>query len=311
MTVRGAGADKTIVDGGGLDRVFCIGQSGNAHLSDMTITGGDPSHRGTSKGIALGGAVLNTGAVVLERVALTGNRADGGGGMFSVPGTMPVVRSSLIAGNRAFSGGGLRLDSGGIITNTTITGNALFPLPEPGQALQDRAFPTLFSLTVNEGTGWGGGIDHRGGANVVITNSTITDNHAIRGGGGLASGQGYAPVSDKIALGTMTLQNTIVANNTSTSGSANCHVKDQIIASLGHNLATDDTCFLTATGDLPRTDPLLKPLADNGGPTQTQELAPQSPARDAATGCPSDDQRGFPRPQAKACDIGAYEHQGP
>ena len=309
MTVLGAGADRTVIDGAGLDRVFAIGHSGNAHLSDLTITGGDPSHRGTSQAIALGGAVLNTGAVQLDRVALIGNRADGGGGMFSTPRTIPVVRNSLIAGNRAFSGGGLRLDSGGTIINSTITGNTLLPLPETVQALRDRAFPTLFSLLVNEGTGWGGGIDHRGGSNVVITNSTITNNRAIRGGGGLASGQNYAPVSDKIALGTMTLRNTIVADNSSTAGTANCHVKDQLITSLGHNLATDDSCFLTAAGDLPRTDPLLSPLADNGGPTQTQELTSQSPAIGAATGCPDSDQRGLPRAHGGACDIGAYEHQ--
>ena len=306
-TVRGAGADRTVLDGGGLDRVFAIGKNGDALLTDMTITGGDPSHRGTSKAIALGGGVLNTGAVTLERVALVANRADGGGGMFSTPRTAPIVRESLIADNRAFSGAGLRLDSGGTILSSTITGNALLPLPETVEALQTRAFPTLFSLLVNEGSGWGGGIDHRGGADVVIEASTITYNRAIRGGGGLASGQGYAPASDQAALGTMTLRNTIVAYNTSTAGSPSCHVKDQVIRSLGHNLATDDTCFLSAEGDKPSTDPQLRALADNGGPTKTQALGANSPAVGAALGCLARDQRGVARPQMAACDIGAYE----
>src|SRR5437764_10309980 len=87
--------------------------------------------------------------------------------------------------------------------------------------------------TVDEISGWGGGIDNRGGGDVKIVNSTIVGNHALKGGGGLAAGQGYAPVSDKVALGTMTLRNTIVAGNTSKAGPQNCHVKDQIIASLG------------------------------------------------------------------------------
>jgi hypothetical protein len=53
-------------------------------------------------------------------------------------------------------------------------------------------------------------------------------------------------------------------------------------------------------------DPLLGPLTDNGGPTQT--LAPQSgsPAINAgANGCPTTDQRGAPR--VGQCDIGAVE----
>ena len=307
VTVRGSGAGRTVLDGAGLDRVFAIGNAGDAHLTDLTITGGDPSHRGTTQAISLGGAILNNGKITLDRVALIGNRADGGGGMFSVPGTSPLIRDSLIANNRAYSGGGLRLDAGATIVNTTITGNRLLDLPPRTQALQARAFPTLFSVLVDEGSGWGGGIDHRGGDDVVILNSTITDNRAIKGGGGVASGQGYAPLSPTVALGTMTLQNTIVAGNTSAAGEAGCHVNDQIIRSLGHNLSSDRSCFLTGAGDRPGTDPRLGRLAPNGGPTWTQALLAGSPAIDAATGCPPRDQRGVARPQGRRCDIGAFE----
>ena len=51
-------------------------------------------------------------------------------------------------------------------------------------------------------------------------------------------------------------------------------------------------------------------LADNGGYTQTHALVPGSPAVDAVpTDCgpPETDQRGVPRPQGAACDIGALE----
>jgi CSLREA domain-containing protein len=309
MTIKGAGAGKTVIDAGGLDRVFAINQGGIAHLSEMTITGADASRGATSQGIALGGAILNNNEATLDRMELVGNLADGGGGMFSIPGTHPIVRDSLIADNRSYSGGGLRLDSGATITNTTITGNQLMPVPDPKTAVTQRPFPVLFALAVDEGSGWGGGIDNRGGGDVVIVNSTITDNHGIKGGGGVTAGQGYAPVSPAVALGKMTLQNTIVAGNTSEAGEGNCHVKDQIIESLGHNIDTDGTCFLTAPGDLPKTDPKLGPLADNGGPTRTQALLPGSPGIDGggAEGCPKTDQRGTARPQGAACDIGAFE----
>ncbi len=308
VTVQGAGAGRTVLDGAGLDRVLAIGNGGDAHVSDLMITGGDPSARGTSQGIALGGAVLNGGKLTLDRVALVHNRADGGGGLFSVPGTSPVIRDSLIAGNLAYSGGGLRLDAGGTIINTTITGNRLLALDPVDESLPARPFPTAFSVAVSEGSGWGGGIDNRGGDDVVILNSTITGNHAIKGGGGLAAGQGYAPVSEQVALGTMTLQNTIVAGNTSEHGERGCHVKDQVIRSLGHNVSSDGTCFLTAPGDHPRTDPRLGRLAANGGPTMTQALLPGSPAINGATSCPDHDQRGVARPRGR-CDIGAYERR--
>ena len=90
------------------------------------------------------------------------------------------------------------------------------------------------------------------------------------------------------------------------------------IVSAGHNLDGDGTCNLTAAGDISAVDPLLGPLADNGGPTETHELLPGSPAIDAIAvadcvdldGEPVvTDQRGVARPQGVACDIGAFERR--
>jgi len=57
------------------------------------------------------------------------------------------------------------------------------------------------------------------------------------------------------------------------------------------------------------TNPLLGPLQNNGGQTQTHALLTGSPAIDAGTntGCPTTDQRGIARPQGATCDIGAFE----
>jgi hypothetical protein len=81
------------------------------------------------------------------------------------------------------------------------------------------------------------------------------------------------------------------------------------ITSGGHNLSSDSTCGFTAGGDLQNTNPLLGPLATNGGPTPTYALLPGSPAFDTGpnTGCPATDQRGITRPQGIRCDIGAFE----
>jgi hypothetical protein len=271
----------------------------------MTITGGDANGGDTSKEIGLGGGVLNQGTATLERLRLVHDKADGGGGVFTIPGTHLTIHDSLIADNTAYEGGGVRIDSGAEIVNTTITRNVLLE-PTTDYVGHPKA---LTVPAIDEISGWGGGIDHRGGDDVAIVNSTITDNHALKGGGGLNSGQGYAPVSDRIALGRVRLRNSIIAGNTSTAGPRNCHVKAQVIESTGHNLDSDSSCFLTAPGDLPARDPLLAPLGDNGGPTETQALLPGSPAIDAgaADGCPQHDQRGVARPQGAACDIGASE----
>jgi dockerin type I repeat protein len=80
--------------------------------------------------------------------------------------------------------------------------------------------------------------------------------------------------------------------------------------SLGYNLSSDSTGNLTATGDLPSTNPLLGPLGYHGGQTPVFDLKPASPAKDAipAADCgPALDQRGFTRPFGSACDIGAVE----
>ena len=59
------------------------------------------------------------------------------------------------------------------------------------------------------------------------------------------------------------------------------------------------------------TDPLLGPLADNGGPTQTRALSPGSPAIDLFACIPTVDQRGVARPTGSKCDAGAYEFAAP
>jgi hypothetical protein len=85
------------------------------------------------------------------------------------------------------------------------------------------------------------------------------------------------------------------------------------VTSLGHNLSSDNSCNLTGAGDLNGVDPRLTGLQNNGGPTHTHGLYPNSPAIDAGdnNGCPANDQRGVPRPQGAACDIGAYEYVTP
>jgi hypothetical protein len=105
----------------------------------------------------------------------------------------------------------------------------------------------------------------------------------------------------------LTLKNTIVALNRVGASIGNCELNDTL-HSAGHNLEEGTDCAFGGPGDLQSSNPLLGPLADNGGPVNTRALLAGSPAIDAgALGCPATDARGVARPQGASCDIGAFE----
>ena len=91
------------------------------------------------------------------------------------------------------------------------------------------------------------------------------------------------------------------------------------LLSRGYNLIQTRGADCTVTGDLTGViggDPLLAPLAFNGGPTRTHLLGVRSPARDAGNpatpgstsiACRPTDQRGVTRPVGARCDLGATE----
>jgi len=76
-------------------------------------------------------------------------------------------------------------------------------------------------------------------------------------------------------------------------------------------MSSDGSANFNSGSSFNFTDPLLGPLADNGGPTLTMALSPDSPAVDFGTaiGAPPTDQRGFARPSGLGVDMGAYELQ--
>ena len=129
-----------------------------------------------------------------------------------------------------------------------------------------------------------------------MSNSTISDNSASSGGG-------------IYNAGTATLKNTIVANSPSASGGS-CYLYG-IITNGGYNLDSDNTCgFGTNNNSLSGVDPMLGPLADNGGPTKTHALLAGSPAIDKGNSFgATTDQRGVTRPQGAASDIGSFESE--
>ena len=202
---------------------------------------------------------------------------DSGGGINNL-GDLTLLRVT-IRNCESVSGGGLYNSSSATATiiDSTISGNIAH---DPG---------------ICDG-GTGGGILSRGA--VTLINTTVTDNEAECEGGGIAL----------IFSGTATLSNTIVGDN-HPPFAKDCTFEDGGFTSAGFNLDSDGTCGLDQPSDLPGVSPLLGPLQDNGGPTDTHLPMAGSPAIDAGdvTTAPRRDQRGVRRPQGPASDIGSVE----
>jgi hypothetical protein len=155
----------------------------------------------------------------------------------------------------------------------------------------------------------GGGIYAVG--SLSLENVTVAGNQVRVQGQTAATGGGGIYQSSAQPAGTVTLLDSLVAGNAGRGCEA---ASPALLAAWGghHNLDDDGTCGFSAVGDRPGVNPLLGPLANNGGPTDTRALSVGSPAINAGDGasCASADQRGFARP-AGACDIGAFEYFPP
>ncbi len=295
LVLTGVSFEDTTVDGGAMDRVFDVSGFATVRMGWLTVGNGSTSDRG--------GGIRSFGDLTLLFARVRGSDSLAGGGGIYAAGDLRVYYS-WISGNTtsggdpdsAGRGAGLFLDGGQgasvSITNSGITGNIAAGYLG---GLHDQGFGnvSLTNVTISGNTGyWLPGIDEANGT-MTLNNVTIADNTST----GPAGGALYT-------ASTVILTNTIVQH-----ANVNCELEGSAtIMSNGHNIAGDDTCNLTAPGDLPNTDSLLQPLGDNGGLTPTHALAPGSPARDAGdpSSCPDTDQRGRLRPPA-SCDIGAFE----
>lgn len=297
----------THADGAG---ILC---EGTLAVTDSTITG-NTSYLGNGGGLG----VYPSCSATLTNTTMSGNTATYVGGGTKTSGTL-VLAGSTVSGNTAANGGGI--DSLGQLTatDTTISGNMSSKNGGGVSATAGQVSFTRVSLTGNTAALHGAGLNSLSSNSFNLVNSTISGNSSpygaaiyifTSGTGTLTNCTVYGNIPDNYhnaigaVSGSVTLINTIVAN---TASHFNCPGAGSVIDG-GGNLDDGTTCGFGLTS-LSNTNPVLGPLADNGGLTLTLLPQPGSPAIDAitCTNAPADDQRGVPRPQGPQCDIGAVE----
>lgn len=302
LTIQGLGALSTTVDGNAGGSVFTIQLGLAVTLTDLTITNGMAPGGG---GIHAISSTLIMDAVSVISNTATGSLPDGGGGVYNDNGDVQISNSA-ISGNSAVDGGGI-YNRAGIVTvrNSTVEGNSATNGGGVYAAIGSATRVTNGTVSGNSATlGNGGGIWNDG--TLTVTNGTLSGNSASSGGG--IWNQGAVELSNSI------IANSVNSDDCSGTGS---------FSSLGYNLDSDNTCNLTAAGDITGSNPLLGPLQNNGGDTLTHHLLPGSPAIDAGNpatpgsggnACESIDQRGAIRPWdgdgdgSAQCDMGAVEN---
>lgn len=146
------------------------------------------------------------------------------------------------------------------------------------------------------------------GLTTILINSTVSGNTQLAATPGPVFSSRFAQLVNStiahntgqgVGGGPVTMRNSIISNNTDN----NC-VNELLVTPEESNISDDGSCGTVFEFTI--ADPVLAPLADNGGPSLTHALLAGSPAINSATNCSvTVDQRYAPRDAS--CDIGAYE----
>jgi len=289
LTVTGAGAAGTILDGNGTSRIFYA----TAPLTVSAVTlqnGGDPFGNGGAVG-ALAPLVIS------DCVVKDSETSSAGGGIYAID--LTLVRSTVSGNSSAYGGGGIAAVSGSV-RDSTITGN-INQMETPARGDQ---------ILLN------------GGGTFTVANSTV-DGELANLGYCIPPPNFMCSPGDTVTLSNVTVGTVMQQSFGGDAGTVT--VRNSIagqcsgqIFSGGYNLFQQADCsiFGDTTGNLVGIDPLLGPLAYNGGTTRTRKPQAGSPVLEAGnpaapgsggSACESTDQRGVVRPIGSRCDMGAVE----
>lgn len=310
---------------GGFGGGIYVTESGTLSLTESTV-------RDNTAGAGGFGGTAGTGTPASGFGGTGGNGGNGGGVAYAltIPATTTATLTrSTISGNTAGAGntGGAGFNRGGyggdggsggglaggpfVLTNSTVSGNTA------GQAGTTGGTGALDGVG-----GSGGGIDSGGdGLRVTLTNVTVSGNAAGVSNSGSGAGNASGSGGGIRSSAQIQLRHSVVAANTVPSNGFSPDLVATVVSGSTFNVVGDGAGangLMNGTNGnrvggngAPALNPLLGPLANNGGPTLTRLPQPGSPLIDGGdTTCPTGittDQRGIPRPQGAKCDIGAVE----
>lgn len=343
LTVHGPGAGVITVSGNDQSRIFHVENPADFSL-DVTLSGLTLTH-GSAVIPLFGGAVfaLNQNLTILDSVissSKAGYDLAGigcGGNVFTQAGMLRIANSTLTGGASVGSGGNLCVAGGRLILErSTLSGG--FALSGGGLYANNTVDSMIFASTISGNVaglpasdfGFGGGLQIDGG-HMQIVNSTISGNSVNGDGGGLVLFQSLG--------GSLLLRLTTVSSNTATGRGGSLLIGTSDEVELDHSIVANGApqdlapsdpngppvtitanyslienpgdVALTGSHNLIGADPLLGPLASNGGPTLTHLPLPGSPVIDAGDPAipspPATDQRGFSRIAGAAVDLGSVE----
>ncbi|HYP50943.1 MAG TPA: choice-of-anchor Q domain-containing protein, partial [Pyrinomonadaceae bacterium] len=313
LTIVGRGANFLTISGNNSSRVFTNNTGATTAISFLRVTGGNGS--GSSVWSGTGGGIHNEGGnLTLTGLVITGNDAGNGGGLGNSSNGTLTLRETTVSDNTAVGNGAGMINISGStvnIINSTFSRNiAGSHGRNGGGGLRTDGAANIANSTFSGNiaqSGRGGAIFYDG-TSLTLNNVTIVGNIAGLAGGG---------IYNRTVMNSFDLRNSIIANNTG---------GDVVgtVTTFGNNLigaASIGSGFIDS--DLLNQNPLLAPLANNGGQTQTHALLPNSPAVNAGNNCVvngscvggspfqplTTDQRGsgFPRQFGANVDIGAFE----
>lgn len=296
----------------------------NLYMTSSTIS--DSSSAATGDNVAIGGGAYATGDAMLIDSTISGNHVtadigvngtylSAGGGLY-VRGDLTLVDSTIdgntVAAADGGRGGGVFTRGYASISGSTVSGNQT---DGAGGGLYKAIFSnygdSFTTLTIRNST-FAGNSSGADGGGVVSTRPTTVDNSTIAFNSAAGRGGGVTFADGGTGDSTLDLESTVIASNTAPSAADFSASAVPTIAG-ANNLVMDADPAVTLPADTLTSDPLLQPLAGNGGSTQTLALGDGSPAIDTGNNVAglATDQRGdgFPRVVGAAADIGAFEVQ--
>ena len=303
LTIVGNGARSNLYFSGSDENpVFRIASgAGNVAISDITIDSGRAAGSFPNN---CGGAIYNQATLTLTRCSISNSHASQFGG---------AIYNDGANGNASLT----MVDC--LIQNNVsgASGSAIFSAGYTGEATTNLTNCTIYGNFTNNGAAaiYNDGTVS-GSAVLTLTNCSFAYNRATA-----ASSSIYNDASnpDSFGIASTTVRNTLFYVANVGTDQPSIYNDSGFFSSQGHNLSNDNAGgdgntgpggYLNGVADKRNTNPLLGPLANFGGPTDTVALANNSPAVNAGNDslAPPHDARGYLR--SGTSDIGAYEFGG-